>query len=264
MRFRSRRLFRNMQLMHFPRYAKRQMRDFFYLSERTVLPGRPLAGAFEPEGAEGRWQLPQPVATGFPYSIATTWLRPRTTRPEAKVRLMQLDLQFVDLVDADRVPDGTVLALALPEPSGAAPQSPAPALWVSPASARAAIAEAPPAGEDWHRLLPAGPARRARAAWGIVDGHVAVYGEVVTARRAGADFELVAEQLRRLGAEQVMPAPEMRLAIGGATDLAGHPSRATGRFTSTRYFVRRERLASRPLFPETPVVAYEHWKPLQP
>ena len=39
-RFRARRLIRGMGLMHFPRYIKREGRDFFYMTLRHVLPGR--------------------------------------------------------------------------------------------------------------------------------------------------------------------------------------------------------------------------------
>jgi hypothetical protein len=63
-RFRGRRLVRNMQLMHFPRYIRRGARDYFYLALRPVLPGAPLSTASQ-EAGEGTWTI-RDLAGGFP------------------------------------------------------------------------------------------------------------------------------------------------------------------------------------------------------
>lgn len=70
---RARRAIRTMSTMRFPRYVGRDSRDFFYLTQRPILPGPPLqtesaikgAGVFSSEG------LPH---DGFPFAFARTKL----------------------------------------------------------------------------------------------------------------------------------------------------------------------------------------------
>ena len=60
--FRSRRLFRNMQLMHFPRYIKRQRRDYFYLQLQHHLPPG--------DAPELKWRLyPRPDEAYPPLAV---------------------------------------------------------------------------------------------------------------------------------------------------------------------------------------------------
>jgi hypothetical protein len=78
----------------FPRFIRRDWRDFFYLSLRSVLPGsnlRPVAAP--PREGEGVWSvsgLPQGTEP-FPPRIATTFIRPDAGRPEAVVQIVKLD-----------------------------------------------------------------------------------------------------------------------------------------------------------------------------
>ncbi len=78
----------------FPRFIRRDWRDFFYLSLRSVLPGSNLRPVVVPaRKGEGSWSvsgLPQGKAP-FPPRIATTFIRPDAGQPEAVVQLVKLD-----------------------------------------------------------------------------------------------------------------------------------------------------------------------------
>jgi hypothetical protein len=78
----------------FPRYIRRDWRDFFYLSLRPVLPGASLRPVIRPALAgEGVWSvsgLPQGRAP-FPPRLATAFIRPDAQQPAAVVQLVKLD-----------------------------------------------------------------------------------------------------------------------------------------------------------------------------
>jgi len=94
----------------FPRYIRRDWRDFFYLSLRSVLPGAPLRPRVLPaRPGEGVWSvsgLPQGTEP-FPPRVATTFIRPDVQRPEAVVQLVKLDprrLGYHAIAGSDRTP----------------------------------------------------------------------------------------------------------------------------------------------------------------
>ncbi len=251
-RFRARRLFRNMQLMHFPRYVQRQTRDFFYLTERRVLP--------EPElGAP--WSLGSSSDRAFPHAIASAELAPDPGRPGTRVRLIELDLKWlgVHTAEAARPPPGTVFSIAAPSADFAAADR---ALWVDENGARFARSEQATA-EVAHAAGSAGS-----AAWGLVDRHVIAYAQVTSEPDAARDGPLLAEVLARAGCTAVMHTELPRFsALDGATDLHGNALdrvalAATGQ--PALHFVRRDWRALRPLFPETPIVSPAVWQPHQP
>lgn len=90
--FRSRRLARGMKQINFPRYIRRDTRDFFWLKLRHVLPGSPLSPVVEPalEG-EGAWRVKGLPVGGFPPSFARTFLRPDPGDAEGRVELVLID-----------------------------------------------------------------------------------------------------------------------------------------------------------------------------
>jgi hypothetical protein len=61
--YRGRRMTRGMGLMNFPRYIKRETRDFFYLTLRPVLPGKSLPA---------QKRTARDFQQGFPPSVAAT------------------------------------------------------------------------------------------------------------------------------------------------------------------------------------------------
>ena len=87
--YRARRMVRSMVEINFPQYIHREGRDFFYLTQRPVLPGAVLpkiADAEEP--GEGAWQVKGLPQHGFPYAVATAW---RRLAPDKVVRVLRVD-----------------------------------------------------------------------------------------------------------------------------------------------------------------------------
>jgi hypothetical protein len=95
-RFRARRMVKSMGHILFPRYIRRESRDFFYLTARSVLPGEPVRVPGSSPGGEGEGVfrtkgLPQ---HGYPYAVATTSVRLASpTHPH--VRILRVDPRTV-------------------------------------------------------------------------------------------------------------------------------------------------------------------------
>jgi len=83
-RVRGRKLARSMTPMRFPRYIRRDARDFFYVTLKPVLPGPHLEGSAEGEGVFSTSGLPH---AGFPHAFARAWLG----TPEARTWLVRID-----------------------------------------------------------------------------------------------------------------------------------------------------------------------------
>lgn len=251
-RFRGRRLIRNMQLMHFPRYIRRGARDYFYLMLRPIIPGAPLkAPAGDP--GEGAWTV-RDLEHGFPYSIATTSLRPDPARPETKVRVLKFDpTRLRATVSGDGAE--SVLAWSPPqsEDEGSA------TLWLD--GARAEICgERPSAGAI---ALARGAPRTSDTARAAVcadsDGMV-VYAEISTAPDATRDAALLGRVLGAAGcSEQLFLRRSLPLSLAGR-DLSDHPA-PVGR--DAIRFVRAESGGARRIFRETPILPPKDWMPLQ-
>jgi hypothetical protein len=250
-KFRGRRLVKNMQLMHFPRYIRRGARDYFYLALRPVLPGVPLsAGSSEP--GEGAWFI-RDLARGFPHAIATTSLRPDAGRPEAKVRVLKLDP--TRLRPARENETGGLLALGERAGGVDAPR----ALWLEPE--RATIAETAPsaAATSVARGL-AEPVSAAEAAVCIDSDGMVVYAEVSTAADPNRDAALL-DRLLSLShcTDRLFLRQPIAVSLAGR-DLSDHPAPIDGRMIR---LVRTETGGARRIFSETPVLPPKDWMPLQ-
>lgn len=261
-RFRSRRLFRNMQLMHFPRYIERQARDFFYLTERSLLPPTPH-GALE---AVVQVQ-PVPLATGpggFPQLASTLSIHPDAEHPETLIRLVALDLKWLSLSlgAAGPVPRDAVLSVAPPsEDEGAGATDGGRVLWVG--QRRAHVGAAGTGGHVLAREAQAG----ARAGWGVIDGEILIYAEVGTGRNGARDAALLDAVLEQLGAsERLLAAAPNFIAIKGGTDLGGarvNLDAHGARGEPALHFQPSAWQALRPFFADTPIVDPETWQPHQ-
>lgn len=90
--YRARRMVRGMHPLGFPRYIKRDPRDYFYLLLRPVLPGAPLRPPIAPSVAgEGRWSIEGLSRAAFPWPMARTRVRPDAAHPERWVNLLRVD-----------------------------------------------------------------------------------------------------------------------------------------------------------------------------
>jgi hypothetical protein len=241
--FRAKRLISSMGLMHFPRYIKREGRDFFYLTLRHVLPGAPLAEA-------SPWQVESLPQHGFPYALARTEL----TIEGKKSRVLAIDPRMVTATRERAVANAPVVAAigALPPRDGDR------VIWSTPDAF--SIDETPPTSPA--ARVAAGPLladqKALRAAIGVQDAagmllYVEVEGEV--------SGPALAAMLAAAGCSEAiaLDAP-LALALGGDTALGGSAVRLEGETTT---LWRKESAAGRQIFPDTPVVPLDVWHPLQ-
>jgi hypothetical protein len=257
-RFRGRRMLRYMGLMNFPRYINREARDFFYLTLRPVLPGAHLPPQIAPaEPGEGQWAVKGLPQHGWPYAIATTWLRPEKSRPETKLRLLRVDPRAVRAADPTDGDEQLVVSLRSTELGVPG----APSLWLG--DGRFSLAESAPDSAARHVTSGHWPSKAgaSAAAVGIDPDGMLVYAEVATAREPSSDAQLLERVLGELGATKVMLLGQpLDAALGGDRDLAGHP---VTRARAGMRWIRRSSPGARRIFPDTEIVAPKVWHPLQ-
>ncbi len=259
-RFRGRRMLRMMGLMNFPRYIRRESRDFFYLTLRHILPGEPVrSGAPDPEAEEGRWKLNGLPQHGWPHAMATTWVRPEGKRPDTKVRLLQLDLSRLRVARTSDDLSQLVVAFT----GEAVRQEGATTLWLD--GTTAVISDTAP-GEHAARLangfLPGQPgAEHALGAVALTSGGMLLYAEIATERGKGDDQALLVSLMSRRGCREILLLDRpIGAAIGGVRDLGGHPVQLT---KQSLRLVRQPGPGARRVFKDTPVVHPDVWYPLQ-
>jgi hypothetical protein len=233
-----------MRLMGFPRYIKRQTRDFFYLTLRHLLPGAPLRSPGVDDATFDVGDLPQ---HGFPYAIATAERIPDPERPSTKVRYAKLDAKYLRFSEA---PDGPVVATLPADETGTRFLFLHDGQW-------AIGADAP----DAAKRLAAERSEHPTAAFGVSahDGML-YYAEVVTGRDPTRDPALLERTLRQAGCEEILLGDAASLLVGGRNDLSGHPAHAGGRRT---YLLRQRGPTGSRVFTDTPVVPRSVWRPIQ-
>ncbi|MRG91795.1 hypothetical protein [Polyangium spumosum] len=261
-KFRGRRFIRGMGLMNFPRYIKREARDFFYMTLRHVLPGQGLSPVAQPPASgEGQWRVKGLPHHGFPYALATTELRFDAARPDRKARVVKIDPRTVSAARATgQDTSKTVVVLdAGPAEAGAGAAS----LWASPGAF--AIGDAPPV-EGAIRLATGSPsAAVAAAAVGVNDKDgMLLYVELVSpADASAADAKALDELLKNAGCStRLLLGKPLALALGGDTDLAGaavHPPQGP---TAVR-LTRSEAPGGRRFLEDAAIVPFNTWYPLQ-
>lgn len=252
-RFLGRRMLRYMGLMNFPRYIQRESRDFFYLTLRNLVPGANLPPRVTPaEPGEGEWKTKGLPQHGWPYALATTWLRAEPARPDTKLLLLKLDPSAVRVAKAGEADSQVVVSFPPAGSQGAG-------LWLGPKGLAVG-----PTGPDHAVALARGLSTRGPdtvAALGIDGAGMLVYVEVGTQRDATRDGELLDSVLDGLGAKhKLYLSKPLPLALGGDRDLGG---RALSPPSDALRLVRRPSPGATRIFPETPIVPVNTWYPLQ-
>jgi hypothetical protein len=268
-KFRGRRLIRGMGLMNFPRYIKREARDYFYYTLRHVLPGPGLTPGVTPaQEGEGAWRVKGLPQHGFPYAMATTELRPEASRPDARVRVLAIDPRTVSAAAASAAAgagEKTVAVIDAGSATAAAGgQGEALSVWHSAGSF--SIASAAPVAGAVRLATGSSAAPSAVAAAGVRDEDgTLLYVELSPrpAAPAAADAALLDAFLKRIGCStRLLLASPLPIALGGDTDLGGaavHPPSGP----SAVRLARARAAGAQRIFEDTPVVPFDHWYKLQ-
>ncbi len=265
--FRSKRLIKGMGLMNFPRYIKREARDYFYLTLRHVLPGENLVSpqATPPEG-DGAWQVKGLPQHGFPYAIATTTIHPDKADASLAFRLLQIDPRSVKTAAASAT-GNTVLTV---DPGALAPSGTASAWYFkgafsigpdAPAKSAARVAIGNPKPGKGAALLCVHPESNVLF-YAEVDGaRASVPGDTAGGKRA--DLTSMAALFTGLGCvDQLALEAPLGLLLGDGHDLSGKPGTVLSGSSAVR-FVRGDAPAGVRFFEDTPIVPRSEWYALQ-
>jgi hypothetical protein len=275
--FRARRMIRGMGHMLFPRYIQREARDFFYLTARSILPGAPVpaasAGATQPDGTspaspgrgrdsdEGVWRTNGLPQHGFPYALATAWVRAGAAG-DAKLRVVRADPRTMRPAASGGAGSAGEPATVLAIVEGSKGPS---SLWWS--RGQFAISAGSPPTPD-ATLLASGVASgapvAARAAAGIQDedgmlAWVELPDEVPADPESTRAMDAV---LARMGcSSRILITGSARVLLGGTLDAAGSTAPPTRQ--PTVRLVRDRAPDAHPMFTDTPIVPLPVWQPLQ-
>jgi hypothetical protein len=274
--FRARRMIRGMGHMLFPRYVQREARDFFYLTERPLLPGAPIDSGPAAEPGEGIWGTKGLPQNGFPYALATTWVRVRVrvrvpvpvrspasgqSMADVRLRVLRADPRTLRPAAGEVAQASTVLSLT------AGVRGTLSLWWHAATFSISANAPAPDATALAGGVLLTSPlAPTARAAVGIEDEDGMMVWVELSPDSYDADVQTARELdglLERLGCSSRMLLPgDARALIGGEFDLAGTALPDTGAPIGSR-LVRARAPDAHTIFDATPIVPLQVWQPLQ-
>ncbi len=265
-KFRARRMIKGMQHMNFPQYIQRDGRDFFYLTQRPVLPGANLASAAVPkEAGEGEWRVKGLPQHGFPYAVATTSLRPDASHATVRVRVLKVDPRTVVAAGSEGTTAATPTVASFVAPRSA---HPAMGAWLG-SNVFLVGAQAP--GPDAVALADGVPlasplAAKARAGIGVEDEDgMLEWAELAPDVAPSAETAKVLDDLlakNGCSMRMLVPSADARALLGGTLDLSGAAVDQGTTATSAR-LVRGSAPGAEPYFESTPVVAPAVWQPLQ-
>ncbi len=269
-KFRARRMIKGMQHQNFPQYIHRDGRDFFYLTQRPVLPGAELPSPIVPKlPNEGAWRLKGLPQHGFPYAMAIAQMRPDASRPDVKVRALRVDPRTVRPAGSAGTTAETPTVVSFVG-GGKPPRPGEMALWL--ASGVFLLAPTPPDASATPLASGAaatgaggGVAKTARVGVGVHDED-GMLEWVELAPEVKADestSKLLDKLLEKAGcSSRMLVAGDARAMLGGTLDAAGDPAPPAGT-TSTARLVRGAPPGAHPHFEDTKVVSPAVWQPLQ-
>jgi hypothetical protein len=261
MAFRSRRMIRGMGLMEFPRYIKRESRDFFYLTLRHTLPGPEVEPLVKPaEEQEGKWRVKGLPQHGFPYAMATTLLRPDSAHPQVHARVAKFDPKALRIAGAAGVDGKAPVVVAFPGAKVAREGDTA--LWLGEKGAVFSKDPVPGALPLLAGTKADKAPSNAKAVLGIDAGGMLVYAEF-EGEDAAQKTAVLGKLLHKLGCKELLWLEHsLEPLLGGTTTLAGTPGKVPeGKVGVT--LVRGQAPGVRRIFPDTPVVPFKVWQPLQ-
>jgi hypothetical protein len=258
--FMARRMIKYMALMNFPRYIEPEARDFFYLTLRSILPGKSLEPALTPaEPGEGSWRVQGLPQHGWPYAIATTNLRPEPARPETRVGLIKIDERLVRVAHPGDAEDKLVIEFRTPSDESDEPIG----LWHSERSGFSIGKSAPDPSASRITtgfLAEHAKGRSAAAAMGVDPDGKLIYARITEAPSYGEDAALLTRLLTRLGCEtKLLLSHPLGALMGGQDETANSPARGKGGVK----LLRAAGPGAKSLFAETPIVPPKRWAPLQ-
>jgi hypothetical protein len=250
--FLGRRMIRYMNLMHFPRYIRTQSRDFFYLTERQLLPLQPTKPVITPpEPNEGVWNTRGIEQKGWPPAVATTRIRPEPQRPNTRVSVIALDMHWLRLASPNTSAAETMISIEPNEPT-----SKSTSVWLD--ENGLTQTDDPPSKNAMRiatGIAGASAPARASAALGQLQGNIWIYAEVASGPDASRDAKMFETLLRRIGASRII--------------YFGHPLnvRLGANTSTTPASIKLTRRDDGPsgirIFQRTPIVAPKEWMPLQ-
>lgn len=243
--FMGRRMIRLMNLMHFPRYVRTESRDFFYLTRRRLLPPNALSPVVSPpEPDEGKWQTHGLAQHGWPYALATNWLRPEPSRPQLKVTLVAFDPRYAGV--AQQATAATLVLARLRRP-GAGSRG----LYFAPSGP--VFSDAPP--KDAQRVASglATPSAKVTSALGLLGDELVLYAEVTSGGEPQRDGLVLQRLLQQLGASA-------GLYLERPLGLRLGPGEAS---SDDLLVVRQQGPGGRRFFSETAIVPPQEWVRLQ-
>ena len=254
--YRARRLIRGMGLMNFPRYIRREGRDFFYLTLRYVLPGEPIEVDGGKEG-DGQWQVKGLPQHGFPYALATS----DVPLAGKRVRVLRIDPRMLTLDPAAALkpadkPDADPMTVALlnltdTEQEGAR-------LWL--AQGAFSISASKPS-DSAVVLLGGQSGDQARGLVAVEDASgMLLY---IEAEEGGVRADAMRGLAQKLGASASLTLAEpWQIALGGDTSVAGQAVRLPAANVQAA-LLRARGPGGRTMFEDTPIVGLKQWFPLQ-
>ncbi len=252
--FQGRRMLRYMSLMQFPRYLRRQTRDFFYLSLKHILPGANLEPASELGEAlpnEGVWAGTEDPKGAWPPAIVRTKIRISSISPKVIAGAFTLDPKLLQVSRETDAPEEPLAVLRTPTQPFLGGSS---LWWVD---ARFVVSQTPPPGHTVQWLcsgyrLEDPRLEMASAALGVSSEGMLFYleleGRAELARGEISDFM----KRQRVDSMLLLPRP-MGILLGAPKSLA----------RGVILILRRKNTTVERLFPDTPVVPEREWAPLQ-
>jgi hypothetical protein len=270
--FRARRMIKGMRHMNFPQYIQRDGRDFFYLTQRPVLPGAelPVAGAAAAapptrEAGEGEWRVKGLPQHGFPYALAVSALHPDPQLPDVKVRALRIDPRTVVPAGSRGTNADTPTVVTFVAPRTALDTKVERRAWF--ANGVFLIGTQTPSADATtlaDGVAVASPtAATARAAVGIQDedGMLDWLELAPEVTPSAATAKALDALLARAGcSSRMLVTGDSRALLGGTLDLAANPFTAVGA-TAAR-LVRGSAPGAHLVF-DTPVVPPAVWQPLE-